>query len=145
MRAVLVDLDGVIGDTRPLWEAWLDDLQRRSRVAVDDLPEDRTAAASVLDDRLANWRALLERFAADHAPVYLRPDPETNARLRALEQATVRIGAFSDAPPELAQAALMQLGAGRRVACVGTLAQVTDELGREAPVIRTRAELAALP
>jgi phosphoglycolate phosphatase-like HAD superfamily hydrolase len=145
VRAVLVDLDGVIGDTRPLWDAWLDDLERRSRIAVDDLPQDRTAAASVLDDRLANWRALLERFAAEHAPVYLRPDPETNARLRALEQATVRIGAFSDAPPELAQAALTQLGAGRRVACVGTLDEVSGVLGADALVVRTRTELAALP
>jgi phosphoglycolate phosphatase-like HAD superfamily hydrolase len=144
VRAVLVDLDAVLGDTRPLWLAWLGDLRRRSRIELDDLPEDRQAATAILDERLANWRALLERFAAEHAPVYLRPDPGANARLRKLAEAA-RVGAFTDAPPELAHAALMHLGAGRRVACVGTLAEVSEQLGNDAVVVRTRAELAALP
>jgi FMN phosphatase YigB (HAD superfamily) len=144
VKAVLVDLDGVIGDTRPLWRAWLDDIQRRSRVDVEDLPEDRVAAAAVLDERVGNWRALLERFAAEHAPVYLRPDPAANARLRELAR-SARVGAFSDAPLELARAALTQLGAARRLECVGTLGDVRAQLGGDAVVVRTRAELSALP
>jgi phosphoglycolate phosphatase-like HAD superfamily hydrolase len=144
-RAVAVDLDAVLGDTRPLWRAWLEDAERRLRVEVDDVPDDRAAAAARLDERLGNWRTLLERFAAEHAPVYLRPDPQANALLRALDDAGVRVGAFTDAPVELAQAALVQLGAARRVECVGTLAQVRAELGDDAAIVRTRRQLVDLP
>jgi phosphoglycolate phosphatase-like HAD superfamily hydrolase len=144
-RAVAVDLDAVLGDTRPLWHAWLEDAERRLRVDVEGVAEDRAEAASTLDCRLGNWRPLLERFAAEHAPVYLRPDPQTNAQLRALADAGVRVGAFTDAPIELARAALVQLGAARRVDCVGTLAQVQAELGGDAAIVRTRRQLVGLP
>lgn len=144
-RAIAVDLDAVLGDTRPLWRAWLEDAERRLRVDVDDVPDDRAEAAAALDGRLGNWRTLLERFAAEHAPVYLRPDPQANALLRALDDAGVRVGAFTDAPVELARAALVQLGAARRVECVGTLAQVRAELGDDAAVVRTRRQLVGLP
>jgi phosphoglycolate phosphatase-like HAD superfamily hydrolase len=144
-RAVAVDLDAVLGDTRPLWEAWLADAERRLRVDVADVPADRTEAAAALDERLGNWRLLLERFAAEHAPVYLRPDPQANALLRELGRAGVRVGAFTDAPVELARAALAHLGAARRVECVGTLEQVQAELGSDASVVRTRRQLVALP
>ena len=60
MEALALDFDAVLGDTRPLWRAWLDDLARRARVDVE-LPEDRAAAAAVLDGVVGNWRVLLER------------------------------------------------------------------------------------
>ena len=144
MKAAALDLDTVLGDTRPLWLAWLADAERRSRVALADLPEDRLAAAALLDERVRNWRQLLERFAADHAPVHLRADPTANARLRALQQAGVRLGAFTDAPLELAQAALVQLGAARRIEAVGTLPEVQAALGADAVVVRTREQLVSL-
>ena len=73
MKAAALDLDAVLGDTRPLWADWLDDAARRTRVELGDVPHDREAAAPLLDERLGNWRALLERFAEDRAPLYLRP------------------------------------------------------------------------
>jgi phosphoglycolate phosphatase-like HAD superfamily hydrolase len=144
MKAAALDLDAVLGDTRPLWADWLEDAARRMRVELGDLPDDRAAAAAVLDERLGNWRALLERFAEDRAPLYLRPNPEANALLRQLQAAGVRLGAFTDAPVELARVALGQLGAARRVEAVGTLDEVRRELGPEAVVVRSRAELLEL-
>jgi phosphoglycolate phosphatase-like HAD superfamily hydrolase len=144
MKAAALELDGVLGDTRALWRAWVEDAGRRVRVGLDDLPEDRAAAVPLLDERIANWRQLLERYAAEHAPVHLRPDAGVNARLRALQQAGVRLGAFTDAPAELAQAALVQLGAARRVEVVGSLDEVRAALGDDAVVVRSRSELAAL-
>ena len=64
-----LDLDGVLADTRPLWDAWLEDASRRARVKLD-VPADREAAAAVLDEALGDWRPLLARFAADRAPVF---------------------------------------------------------------------------
>jgi phosphoglycolate phosphatase-like HAD superfamily hydrolase len=144
VRAAALDLDGVLGDTRPLWRDWVADASRRLRVELE-LPEDRLAAAAELDERLGNWRVLLERFAEERAPVYLRPRPDATALLRRLQADGVRIGVFTDAPVELAQVALAHLGAARRVDALGTLAEVRAELGDDAAVIRSRAELAALP
>ena len=143
VSALALDLDAVLADTRPLWEDWLEDAARRARVELD-VPEDRTAAAAVLDDRLGDWRPLLERFAADRAPVYFRPRADTSALLRRLAAGGVRIGAFTDAPRELAEVALAHVGAARRVEALGTLAEVRAALGDDALVIRSRAELAAL-
>jgi phosphoglycolate phosphatase-like HAD superfamily hydrolase len=142
-RAIALDLDGVLADTRPLWEAWLEDAARRARVEID-VPEDREAAAVVLDEALGDWRPLLARFAADRAPLWIRPRPDTNAGLRRLEAAGTRIGVFSDAPRELAQLALAHAGAARQVEVVGTLAEVQAALGGEAVVVRSRQELAGL-
>lgn len=144
MKAAAVDLDAVLGDTRPLWDDWLEDAARRMRVELDGLPADRVAAAPLLDERLGNWRALLERFAEEHAPIYLRPDPAANAAMRRLHDAGMQLGAFTDAPLELARVALAQLGAARRVVAVGTLDDVRGALGPEAAVIRSREELASL-
>ena len=144
MRAAALDLDAVLGDTRPLWADWLEDAARRMRVELGDVPDDRLAAVPLLDDRLGNWRALLERFAEDRAPLYLRPNPEANAVLRQLRAAGVRLGAFTDAPVELARVALGQLGAARRIEAVGTLDEVTRALGDGAVVVRTRAQLSGL-
>jgi phosphoglycolate phosphatase-like HAD superfamily hydrolase len=118
---VAIELDGVLGNTRGLWEAFLDDAARRFRsIAPLDptaLPQDRGAAAADLDAWAArgigDWRAALERFAEDHAPVYLRPSAEASAGLRALAARGWRIGVFTDEP--VARVALSHLGAARRV------------------------------
>jgi phosphoglycolate phosphatase-like HAD superfamily hydrolase len=141
--ALALDLDDVLADTRPLWDAWLEDAARRARVELD-VPEDRVAAAAVLDDALGDWRPLLARFAADRAPLWIRPRPDTNATLRRLEAAGARIGVFSDAPSELAEIALAHAGAARQVEVVGTLPEVQAALGGEVFVVRSRQELAGL-
>ena len=141
--ALALDLDDVLADTRPLWDAWLEDAARRARVELD-VPEDRLAAAVVLDEALGDWRPLLARFAADRAPLWIRPRPDTNATLRRLEAAGTRIGVFSDAPRELAEIALAHAGAARQVEVVGTLAEVQAALGGEVVVVRLRKELAGL-
>jgi phosphoglycolate phosphatase-like HAD superfamily hydrolase len=141
--SLALDLDLVLADTRPLWDAWLEDAARRARVELD-VPADRTAAAAALDEALGDWRPLLARFAADRAPLFVRPRPETNAALRRLSAAGARIGVFGDAPRELAEIALAHAGAARQVEVVGTLAEVEAALGPETLVVRSREELAGL-
>jgi phosphoglycolate phosphatase-like HAD superfamily hydrolase len=143
LDAVALDLDEVLADTRPLWRDWLEDASRRARVELD-VPDDRAEASAVLDERLGDWRPLLERFAADRGPLHFRPRAETSAALRRLEGAGVRIGVFTDAPRELADVALAHAGAARRVAVVGPLDDVLRELGPGAVVVHSRAELANL-
>ena len=138
-----LDLDGVLADTRPLWDAWLEDASRRARVELD-VPADREAAVAALDEALGDWRPLLARFAADCAPVFIRPRADTNAALRRLAAGGARIGAFSDAPRELVEIALAHAGASRHVEAVGTLAEMEAALGGEPAVVRSREELAAL-
>jgi phosphoglycolate phosphatase-like HAD superfamily hydrolase len=142
---VALDLDAVLADTRPLWRDGLEDVARRTRVMLDDLPEDRVEAALLLDERLGDWRPLLERFASDRAPIHFRPRAEVGAALRRLQAAGTRVGAFTDAPRELADLALAHVGAQRRVETVGTLVEVLAALGGDAVVARSRDELAALP
>jgi phosphoglycolate phosphatase-like HAD superfamily hydrolase len=154
VRALALDLDGVLGDTRPLWREWLADAARRFRSIAaldpDALPEDRAEAAAELDRWAAHgvgdWRAALERFAEDRAPVYLRPDAGTSAALRRLHAAGVRLGAFTDAPEPLARVALAHLGAARRLEAVETGARaferLLERLGGDAEVVRSREELA---
>jgi phosphoglycolate phosphatase-like HAD superfamily hydrolase len=130
---IALDLDHVLVDTRPLWRDWLEDAARRARVDLGDLPEDRAAAARVLDERLGDWRPLLERFAADRAPLHFRPRADLGAALRRLHAAGNRIVVVSDAPRELAEIALAHLGVARRV-----------ELGEppaDAIVVRSRRQL----
>jgi phosphoglycolate phosphatase-like HAD superfamily hydrolase len=148
MKALLIDLDGALGDTRPLWDAWLRDAARTLPPGLEHLPADRAAAARLLDEAGAgNWRVLLARFAEDRAPVYLRPDATTSAALRRLSTDGVRLGAFTDGPAELARIALAQLGAARRLHAVtagdDALARLRGQLGVDAPVASTREELAA--
>lgn len=143
MEAIALDLDAVLADTRPLWRDWLEDVARRTHVELD-VPEDRAAAAVVLDERLGDWRPLLQRFADDRAPIHFRPRAETSAQLRRLHAAGVRLGAFTDAPRELADVALAHVGAARRVEAVGTLEEVLGKLGAAAVVVRSRDELASL-
>ncbi len=140
-----LDLDTVVGDTRPLWDEWLEDASRRLRLDELELPEDRVAAAAQLDERVGNWQVLLERFADDRAPVYFRPNADVSAALRRLGAAGVRLGAFTDAPEPLARIALEHLGAGRRLdaweAGAGALERLVATLGPDTVVLRTRAEL----
>ena len=136
MSGIAIDLDA-LGDTRTLWADWLADAGRRARVDV-----------SALDEELPNWRRLLERFAEERAPVYLRRDADVSAVLRALDADGTRIGVFTDVPEELARVALAQLGAARRIAFFasgdGALEAVQRELGPQVQVVRTREELLAL-
>jgi phosphoglycolate phosphatase-like HAD superfamily hydrolase len=142
MQPLALDLDGVLADTRPLWNDWLEDAARRTHVELE-LPDDRVAAAAVLDELLGDWRPLLERFAADRGPVYFRPNGDTGALLRRLQGAGARLGVFTDAPRELADVALAHVGAARRVEVVGTLDDVLAVLGDGAAIVRTRDELGA--
>jgi phosphoglycolate phosphatase-like HAD superfamily hydrolase len=149
-----LDFDAVLGDTRPLWRDWLADAARRyaaiAPLDVAALAEDRVAAAAALDEWAAagvgDWRSALERFAVERAPLHFRPDAATGAALRRLGT-THRLGAFSDAPVELAEVASQQLGAARRLEALVCGADAEEralaELGPGASVIRTRAELAA--
>jgi phosphoglycolate phosphatase-like HAD superfamily hydrolase len=141
--AIALDLDAVLADTRPLWNAWLEDAARRARVELA-VPDDREAAAAVLDDALGDWRPLLARFASDRAPLWIRPRPDTNAALRRLAKSGTRIGVFSDAPRELAEIALAHAGAARQVEVAGTLAEVRAALGEDLVVVGSRRQLAAL-
>ncbi len=145
MTALLLDLDGVLGDTRDLWDDWLADTGRVLGVDPATLPRDRGEAAVALDEGAGNWRVLLARYAADRAPVYLRPDAGVSAALRQLGSAGVRLGVFTDAPAELTEVALAQLGAARRVEAAesgaGAAARLRERLGPEAELVATRAAL----
>ena len=104
MSAILIDLDGALGDTRPLWDDWLAGAAKVLGVDPAELPADRGAAAASLDAAGAgNWRTLLERFAAERTPVYLRPNAEASSALRRLAATGRPLGVFTDAPAELAR------------------------------------------
>lgn len=137
MRPLAVEL-AALGDTERLWDDWLAEARRRYRIDGD-----------ALDQELPNWHELLERFAEERAPVYLRPDADASAALRRLHGTGARIGVFTDAPEPLARVALSQLGATRRVELLetgpGALARLLARLGPDAAVVRTRAELVGLP
>jgi phosphoglycolate phosphatase-like HAD superfamily hydrolase len=136
VRAVAIDL-AALGDTRRLLEDWRADAAHRFRVEVETLEEE-----------VPNWEQLLERFAEERAPVYLRPDGEASAALRRLHADSVRIGVFTDAPASLARVALAQLGAARRVTALetgaGALDRLLGQLGDETRIVHTRDELLGL-
>jgi phosphoglycolate phosphatase-like HAD superfamily hydrolase len=156
VSAVAVDLDGALGDTRPLWRDWLADAARRfdavAPLDVASLPADRGAAAEALDRWAAagvgDWRAALERFAADRAPVYLRPSADAAAALRRLGKAGARLGAFTDAPEALARVAAAHLGVDRRLEALeagpGAEQRLVERLGSDVSVARTREDLLRL-
>ena len=141
-----VDLDRALADTGPLWRDWLGGAARVLGVEPSTLPDDRVAAAAELDRAgVGNWRVLLERFAADRAPVYLRPRADVSAALRRLGAAGTRIAVFTDAPEELARLALAHSGADRRVeslhAGAGAEARAVAALGDGVAVVHDRAGL----
>jgi phosphoglycolate phosphatase-like HAD superfamily hydrolase len=154
--ALALDLDGTLGDTRPLWRAWLEEAARRyasiAPLDVDVLPVDRAAAAQELDRWAAagvgDWRAALGRFAEDRAPVYLRPSAEASGAVRRLAAAGTRLGAFTDAPEPLARVAAAHLGLERRLDALeaggGALDRLLARLGDEATVVRARDDLLRL-
>jgi phosphoglycolate phosphatase-like HAD superfamily hydrolase len=149
VTALAIDLDA-IGDTRPLWTAWLASVREVLAIDPESLPEDRSAAAAALDASGAgNWRTLLERFSEDHAGAYLRRDASTSAALQSLSSAGVTLGVFTDAPEPLAQVALAQLGAARRVSTLvsgaGALERLKATIGDEVVVVRTRDDLLSRP
>lgn len=146
-RPLAIDLD-VLGDTRPLWRDWLASAASVLGVDPADVPEDRGAAAALLDrGGTGNWRALLERWAEDRAPAYLRRDASASAALRTLAVDGRRLGVFTDAPEPLARVALAQLGAERRVEVLeagsGALERILARLGDGACVVESREELQA--
>jgi phosphoglycolate phosphatase-like HAD superfamily hydrolase len=154
--AVAVDLDAVLGDTRELWRGFLEDAARRfgpiSPLDPAALPADRGAAADELDRWAAagvgDWRAQLERFAEDHAPVYLRPRSQASTAMRTLAAAGVRLGAYTDAPEPLARVALAHLGASRRIDVLecgaGARERALARLGAEAREAATTDDLATI-
>lgn len=148
MSAYVLDLDGALGDTRPLWDDWLSSSSRVLGVDVASLPRDRAEAAEVLDgSKAGNWRTLLERFAEDRAPVYLRPSADASAALRRLAAGGARVVLVTDAPVELARVAAAQLGAARRVealeAGAGARERALGRLGEDAVVLDSRTALLA--
>jgi phosphoglycolate phosphatase-like HAD superfamily hydrolase len=155
MRAVAIDLDAVLGDTRPLWDGWLEEAARRyaSIAALPAvLPQDRGSAAEELDrwaeQGIGDWRRALERYAEEHAPLHLRPDPDVGVALRALQRDGTAVGVFTDAPEPLARVALAHLGASRRVehlfAGKDALGRLLAHLGPKAIVVRDREQLGQL-
>ena len=141
-----LDLDGVLGDTRPLWDDWLAASSDVLEIAPTELPPDRGEAAARLDAGGAgNWRALLERYAEERVAVYLRRDAPTSDALRLLAECGRALGVFTDAPEPLARVVLRHLGADRLVSAVetgsGALERLIARLGDGALVARTRAEL----
>jgi phosphoglycolate phosphatase-like HAD superfamily hydrolase len=152
-RAVAIDLDGALGNTRALWDDFLADAARRfasiAPLEPRSLPADRAAAADTLDrwaeGGVGDWRAALERYAEERAPVFLRPDGEASAALRRLAAAGVCLGVFTDAPEPLAKVALAQLGATRRIGALETGAdarrRLLERLGPDAEVASTREAL----
>lgn len=149
MKAVAIDLDGALGDTRPLWREFLAEAARRfAAIAPLDpaaLSDERGEAATELDrwaERgIGDWRAALERFAEERAPVHLRPNADASAALRSLTAAGARLGVFTDAPEPLARVALSHLGASRRIdaleAGAGARERLLGRLGRDAAVAET--------
>jgi len=136
MKAVAIEL-AALGDTDPLWRAWLDDAGRRFRVDVTSL-----------DEQLPNWRQLLQRFAEERAPVYFRRDAEVTAALRRLHDRGARMAVFTAVPEELARIALEHLGGAQRVEALeagpGAQERALARLGGAATVVRTRDELIAV-
>jgi phosphoglycolate phosphatase-like HAD superfamily hydrolase len=146
VNALALELDGVLCDTRALWRDWLASVEPVLGVAPAELPADRAEAAAALDrEGAGNWRTLLGRWSEERAAVYFRRDAQTSEKLRALEGSGRRMGAFTDAPAELAAVALAHIGAARRLAALETGAfakeRLLELLGEDAVVIETRDEL----
>jgi phosphoglycolate phosphatase-like HAD superfamily hydrolase len=151
VRPVAVYLDGVLVNTRDLWEEWLEEAAVRYRplgiLDPESLPVDRAAAAERLDawadGGVGDWRALLTAFALEHAGALLRPDAEAVAVVAAR---SAHVGVFTDAPEELALVALAHVGLDPLAVAAGrnALERLLAELGPATAVVREREELDAL-
>ena len=152
MRAIAIELDGVLGDTRPLWTTGsrmppgaFTRLRRsiRARCPTTE-PRPRRSSTAGPEQGVGDWRASLGRFAEDRAPVYLRPDAEVSAALRHSPRRGDRLGVFTDAPEALARIAVSQLGAERRIEALetgdGALDRLLERLGPGTTIVRQRAE-----
>lgn len=145
MKTLAVDLDAVLGDTRPLWREFLASAARRyasiAPLDVDHLPTDRRDAAVALDEWAAHgigdWRSALARFAEERAPVFLRPNAEANGAVRSLAAGAYRIAVVTDAPKELAEVVVVHLGLARHV-------EILETLGEKTVVVTSRDELVRL-
>ena len=148
MNPVAIELDGALGNTRPLWDAWIASAAPVLGVDPAALPSDRGSATEELDRLGAgNWRVLLERFAEDRIAVFVRRDASVSVALRALGATGASIGVFTDAPEPLARVALAHLGAERRVLALetgrGALDRLLERLGPGTATLCTRDELVA--
>lgn len=145
-RAVAIDLDRALVDTRPLWDDWLGSAGGVLGVNARALPAARDEAAAELDRHgPGNWLTLLERYCEDRVAVYVRRDAATSDALRSLTASGWEVGAFTDAPEPLARIALAQIGAGRRIdvltAGAGALERLRAALGPDVLVVGTPEEL----
>ena len=121
---IVIQLDGVLGDTRPVWNAFIEHLARRfsaiEPLVPSSLSDDRVRAAEQLDawaaSGVGDWRGQLTRFAEDHLPVHLRPNARASAALRSLSSAHAAVEVVSDAPQELVDVAAAHLGLTRLAA-----------------------------
>ena len=120
-RVLVIQLDGVLGDTKPLWQAFLEHLERRfstiEPLDLTSLATDRTEAAAQLDiwaaSGVGDWRVQLTHFAENHLPVHLRLDAQATSAMRSLASAGIELTVVSDAPQELVDIAAAHLGLDR--------------------------------
>lgn len=145
---VAIDLDAALVDTRPLWHDWLASVADRLDLDVATLPDDRGAAAALLDEQAGNWPALLARFCEERIAIHARRDPATSEALRSLPASGREVCVFTDAPEPLARLALSQIGADRRVsrlvAGADALERLRAESASEPVVVSSRDELLAV-
>ncbi len=150
--SIVVDLDGVVGDTGPIWEAFLAHLARRfaaiEPLEPSELAAERTEAAEQLDtwaaSGIGDWRGQLTRFCEDHMPVYLRTDAKVAAALRSLGSGGADVKVVSDAPQELVDVAASHLGLVRLVTSYRGGVPAGERCETVASYVATRAELEAL-
>ena len=156
VNAAALDLDGVLGDTRPLWQDWLEDISRRlASIARSSRRLFHTTGAqpppSSTAGRMQASATGVRRW--NGSPPIARPSTSDRTQTRAPRCAGctrqgVRLGVFTDAPEPLARVALAQLGAARRLEAVETggdaLERLLARLGVGTVVVRSREELRRL-
>ena len=145
---VTIDLDRELGDTRPLWDAGFSWTRpggsRRSRRSTrrrsrrTGARRRRSSTRGRPPASATGYRAL-ERFAEDHAPVYLRPDPRGERRAAPPGRRRARGWSSSRTRPEpLARVAVAHLGLApldRRARDRGRSARAARQ--PTSPIVRT--------
>ena len=127
----------------PVLEAWVD-LQDLKDSPSDELPG--------FNERLMSWLpSMIEhRCSIGERGGFFERLRRGTYQAHILEHVALELQELAGTPVkfgkarELADIALAHLGASRRVASVGTLAEVLRELGEGTVVVRSRAELANL-